>query len=965
MASSAAPAQTPTPGLLPPVKLSLPLKFQQEIFQAVRAQDALVVMARGLGLLRLVTNLLHSYDAAGNNLILLMGANDRETAVIGRSLVEQKITSGSLAASRARGLTTFDAKDAPMARSETYQRGGIFAVTPRILIGDMLSGIIRADAITGIVAIHADRFTPTSNEAFILRVYREKNRTGFLKAFSDNPESFTRGFSQLSKMLGSLFLRSVSLWPRFQVSVAASLEGKRRAEVIELEVPLTPAMMHIQNAIKECVELCIQEIRKTNSSLGLDLEDWDAKTVMMESFDVMIRRQLEPNWHRITAKTRRIVADLSVLRDLLRYVLEYDCVAFLEHLDAVHEAHSPAPGSLKSSESPWFYFDATHVIFETARKRVYAAESLTRSGNDIDSLRPVLEELPKWAVLSDVLDEIDKEVQAAGPPKDDSSGAILVMCKASETCRQLRDFLQTKHLRPHDYSSRHFQEEEEEEQQQQQQEEESAAYMLRRKLRRYLARKKEASRMKAALYADTQKALAKAVDLTTGQRRSSSSSTSTANKRRRVRGGGVVGSSSSSTRPVRSETGVVAADTETAQQLTDLAGKVSADDQASTAEFREVDTRIDGATTDDFSSISTHYGLLPPLSLIITHAYDGDADDAMLEQVKPRYIIMYDVDAPFIRRIEVYRSSHADRDVRSYLLYYADSVEEERYLAAVRREKDAFSKLIRDRASMALTLTDESEGTSAATPADSFLTRINTRIAGGASLAPAVPPRVVVDIREFRSSLPPLLHGLGIAVVPCHLTVGDYILSPRICVERKALPDLIASLASGRLWTQCESMFRHYAVPVLLIEFARAEAFTLERFADVSASGPSADLQTKLVLLTLAFPKLRIIWSSSPYETAEIFQSLKTQETEPEPRAAVEAGLVSGEKEVGDGGLGSVLQNMVMAVPGVTPVNLGLITEQARDVRQLANMSMEQLTQIVGREAAGSIHYFFNRRPGG
>jgi hypothetical protein len=32
--------------------------------------------------------------------------------------------------------------------------------------------------------------------------------------------------------------------------------------------------------------------------------------------------------------------------------------------------------------------------------------------------------------------------------------------------------------------------------------------------------------------------------------------------------------------------------------------------------------------------------------------------------------------------------------------------------------------------------------------------------------------------------------------------VGDYVLSPDIVVERKALPDLFASLGSGRLYNQ-------------------------------------------------------------------------------------------------------------------------------------------------------------------
>ena len=59
--------------------------------------------------------------------------------------------------------------------------------------------------------------------------------------------------------------------------------------------------------------------------------------------------------------------------------------------------------------------------------------------------------------------------------------------------------------------------------------------------------------------------------------------------------------------------------------------------------------------------------------------------------------------------------------------------------------------------------------------------------------------QVIVDMREFRSSLPSLLHAANLQVVPVTLTVGDYILTPDICVERKSIPDLISSFNSGRL----------------------------------------------------------------------------------------------------------------------------------------------------------------------
>jgi len=177
-------------------------------------------------------------------------------------------------------------------------------------------------------------------------------------------------------------------------------------------------------------------------------------------------------------------------------------------------------------------------------------------------------------------------------------------------------------------------------------------------------------------------------------------------------------------------------------------------------------------------------------------------------------------------------------------------------------------------------------------PQESFLRTINTRIAGGGRLAAtADPPRVVVDVREFRSSLPSLLHGRSIVVVPCMLTVGDYVLTPNICIERKSVSDLIGSFANGRLYNQVESMMEHYKSPMLLIEFDANKSFTLEPFADLNLSSNSGaasaapDLQSKLVLLTLAFPRLRIIWSSSPYQTAEIFSELKKQQDEPDRSA--------------------------------------------------------------------------------
>lgn len=88
--------------------------------------------------------------------------------------------------------------------------------------------------------------------------------------------------------------------------------------------------------------------------------------------------------------------------------------------------------------------------------------------------------------------------------------------------------------------------------------------------------------------------------------------------------------------------------------------------------------------------------------------------------------------------------------------------------------------------------------------------------------------QVIVDMREFMSSLPNVLHQKGMRIIPVTLEVGDYILSPLICVERKSIQDLFTSFTSGRLYHQVETMVRYYRLPVLLIEFSQDKSFSFQ-----------------------------------------------------------------------------------------------------------------------------------------
>lgn len=226
-------------------------------------------------------------------------------------------------------------------------------------------------------------------------------------------------------------------------------------------------------------------------------------------------------------------------------------------------------------------------------------------------------------------------------------------------------------------------------------------------------------------------------------------------------------------------------------------------------------------------------------------------------------------------------------------------------------------------------------------------------------------------MREFRSSLPSMLHRQGVEVKPATLTVGDYILSPTMCVERKSIPDLIGSFNSGRLYNQCELMSVHYTHPILLIEFDEEKSFSSEtisgprgtsapkRAITASTKPEMVDIQTKLVMLTIAFQRLRIIWSSSPEATAAVFLELKAQYEEPDVGRVTAVGQQEGGDE-GGGGYNLTPQEVLLALPGINTKNFRFVMSAVRDVQELCDLSLAEMQRLIGVEPGRRLFNFVN-----
>lgn len=80
---------------------------------------------------------------------------------------------------------------------------------------DLLKKRIPIEAITGIFVLRAHSVLESCQEAFALRLYRQSNKTGFVKAFSGYAEFFTFGFGHVERVMRNLFVTELYIWPRY------------------------------------------------------------------------------------------------------------------------------------------------------------------------------------------------------------------------------------------------------------------------------------------------------------------------------------------------------------------------------------------------------------------------------------------------------------------------------------------------------------------------------------------------------------------------------------------------------------------------------------------------------------------------------------------------------------------------------------------------------------------------------
>lgn len=711
----------------------------------------------------------------------------------------------------------------------------------------------------------------------------------------------------MEKILKLLQIRNCILFPRFNTQVSEELD-QNAPSVVELRVKLTKSMALIQQSILDCLEICLSEVKRCK--LLIDVEDeLNIEFAISKTFVPWLRSKLKSFWHKVGFKTSQAIDDLVKLRNLLEFLIQYDSITFLKVLHLVIMS-----SNLSSSPSNWVLSDSANALMIAAQSRVYIKKE--RDGSQ--EIVPTLEEQPKWKQIKQLIGEIELEI-AHNPNKSGDSIKVLILGEDPQACKQIESYLEDYEVGP-----------------------DEAHPMLKSRYDQFWLWKEATSNLKQNIAKSGGSSCVTAPPQTVSR-------PPPANKRRRVRG---------------SSQAVTAPNTTTVKhEFDDIESEVSGkpidltqEEEPSidlTVEDSEEDIVLKGLT-EDFGVLT---GSPNTVELIIKPLQSETNESDILTKLQPQYIILTVPHPSFIRQVEVYQSLNPELNIKLFFLVYRDSFEEQNFLLQIRKEKESFEKLILDKANMVVP--HQAPGGAAAT--SEYLINLSeqaTRIAGGQK---NTLKSVIVDMREFRSMLPSALHQKGFKIIPSTLVVGDYILSPDHCVERKSLPDLIQSISSGRLYGQVEAMSQYYKYPILLIEFDEAKAFTLESMGgDPRFPVSDNSIKTKLVLLTLTFPKLKIIWSSSNQMSTQYFDDIKKEYPEPDLETSTNIGAVGGGDTHGYK-VEDVGHDILLSLPGINYQNIIKVKAKVNSLRELSKLNLSEMIELLDSKVNGTkLNSFFN-----
>ncbi len=208
---------------------------------------------------------------------------------------------------------------------------------------------------------------------------------------------------------------------------------------------------------------------------------------------------------------------------------------------------------------------------------------------------------------------------------------------------------------------------------------------------------------------------------------------------------------------------------------------------------------------------------------------------------------------------------------------------------------------------------------------------------------PGRKPVIFVDKRERSSNITRHLKEFDLEIREKQLEVGDYILSDRVCCERKTIQDFLQSITNQRIFRQLESLASSYEKPILILEGNQDTLFTERNMHANTIRGVLAS-----VAIDYGIP---IIWTQNSMETAAQLNWIAKREQELEKR---EIQIRSNKK---NSCLSEQQEFLISGLPHVSNTLSRRLLERFKTPKRVFTARAEQLLKIdkIGEKKAEKI----------
>ncbi|KAK6051007.1 hypothetical protein COOONC_11488 [Cooperia oncophora] len=172
-------------------------------------------------------------------------------------------------------------------REAVYLEGGVQFLTSRIFLVDLLTDRVPVKNIAGILVYRAHQILSSFQESFILRLYRERKPGGFVKP-----------------------------------------------ALSELIVDLPPVLRRVHTTFVELLKVCIRELKQCSTVEKQAVQEEDTIQIAVYR-PTLLERQLTQRRSFLTDKQSRLLADLTMLRELLQVAEDMDPATVLSRINAI------------------------------------------------------------------------------------------------------------------------------------------------------------------------------------------------------------------------------------------------------------------------------------------------------------------------------------------------------------------------------------------------------------------------------------------------------------------------------------------------------------------------------------------------------------------------------------------------------------------------------------------------------